>query len=136
MHSFECIFYIQLLLVGNVGKKCHLASSLDSYGELSLVKSAGAGNAAGKNLCSLGDELSELGNVLVINFGYLVLAEDANLLSSVHRTEGTLRIISFHFVSPKPFRLTISILLLNAVSLAKEGRDFFFLYIRREDPRR
>ncbi len=89
-------------LVRYVGKKCHLACSLDSYGELSLVKSAGAGNTSGEDLCSLGNELSELSNILVINSINLVLAEDANLLSSVHRTEcGTLRIVSLHLNSPK-----------------------------------
>ncbi len=85
------------LLVGNVGEKCHLACSLNSYGELSLVKSASAGNTSGEDLCSLGNELSELSNILVIDLVYLILAEDANLLSSVHRTEGgTLSIVSIH----------------------------------------
>jgi hypothetical protein len=72
-----------LLLVGNVGEKCHLACSLDSYGELSLVKSAVAANTSGKDLSSLGNELSELSYVLVINVRNLILAEDANFLSSV-----------------------------------------------------
>lgn len=83
------------VLVGYVGEKCHLASSLDSYGELSLVESAGAGNTSGKDLSSLGNELSELSYVLVINSVNLILTEDANLLSSVVRTEGTRRIIHF-----------------------------------------
>ena len=84
-------------LVRYVGEKCHLASSLDSYGELSLVKSAVAANTSGEDLSSLGNELSELCYILVINIGYLVLAEDANLLSSVHRAKsGTLSIVSIH----------------------------------------
>ena len=83
-------------LVGHVGKKSHLSSSLDSGGELSLVKSAGAGYASGEDLCSLGNELSELCNILVINAVYLVLTEDTNLLSSVHGTEGALCIVSIH----------------------------------------
>ena len=86
-----------LILVGYVGKKCHLASSLNSYGELSLVKSAGAGNTSGENLSSLGNKLSEFSGILVIDVRYLILTEDANLLSSVHRTEsGTLCIVSIH----------------------------------------
>ena len=94
----ECFhFLLHLLLVGNVGEKCHLASSLDSYRKLSLMKSAVAGNTSGEDLSSLGNELSELSNILVINLGYLVLTEDANLLSSVHRAEGTLCIVSIHF---------------------------------------
>ena len=89
---------LKVQLVGNVGEKCHLASSLDSYCELSLVKSAVAGNTSGEDLSSLGNELSEFCYILVIDLGYLVLAEDANFLSSVSRTEcGTLCIVSIHF---------------------------------------
>ena len=84
-------------LVRNVGKKCHLASSLDSYGELSLVKSAVAGNTSGEDLCSLRDELSELSGILVVDIVHFILAEDANLLSSVLGVERrTLIIVSFH----------------------------------------
>ena len=61
------------LLVRNVRKKCHLASSLDSYGELSLVKSAVARNTSGENLRTLGNELSKLSYVLVINLCNLIL---------------------------------------------------------------
>ena len=83
------------ILVGNVGEKCHLACSLDSYSELSLVKSTVAGNTSGENLSSLRGELSKLSDILVIDLGNLILAEDANLLSSVTLTEcGTL--IVFH----------------------------------------
>ena len=61
------------------------------------MKSAVAANTSGEDLCSLRDELSELSNVLVIDLGNLVLAEDANLLSSVARTEATALIfVSFH----------------------------------------
>ena len=88
-------------LVGNVGKKSHLTSSLNCNGELSLVKSAVAAYTSGEDLCSLRDELSELCNVLVIDLGYLVLAEDANLLSSVVRTESSaLGIVLFHYDNP------------------------------------
>ena len=61
------------------------------------MKSTSAGYTSGEDLCSLGNELSELSYVLVIDTVYLVLAEDTNLLSSVHGTEvGTGRIVSFH----------------------------------------
>ncbi len=79
------------ILVGYVGEQGHLSCPLDSYVELSLVESTGAGYTSGQYLCSLGDELSELCYVLVINAVYLVLAEDAYLLSSVHGTEGRTR---------------------------------------------
>jgi len=84
-------------LVGNVGKKRHLTSSLDCNGKLSLVKSAVAGNTSGEDLRSLGNELSELCGILVIDIVHLILAEDANLLSSVLGVERrTLIIVSFH----------------------------------------
>ena len=60
---------------------------------MSLMKSASAGNTSGEDLCALGDELSELCNILVFDSVYLVLAEDANFLSSVLGTEVTGRII-------------------------------------------
>ena len=61
------------------------------------MKSAVAANTSGENLCSLRNELSKLRYVLVIDFSYLVLTEDANLLSSVVRAKcGTLCIVSFH----------------------------------------
>ena len=65
------------------------------------MKSTCAGNTSGKDLRSLGNELSKLSGILVINVCNLVLTEDANLLSSVHRTEGgTLCIVLFHLNSP------------------------------------
>ena len=61
------------------------------------MKSAVAGYTSGEDLSSLGNELSELSYVLVIDVRNLILAEDANLLSSVVRTEcGTLSIVSIH----------------------------------------
>ena len=98
------VFFLNIILVGNIGKKCHLTCSLDSGGELSLVKSAGTGYASGEDLCSLGSELSELSNILVINLSNLVLTEDANLLSSMVLTEcGTLSIFIFHDKSKVTF---------------------------------
>ena len=95
---FSIVLKQLYVLVGYVGQKCHLTCSLNCNGKLSLVKSAGAGNTSGENLSSLGNKLSELSYVLVINAVYLVLTEDANLLSSVHRTEsGALCIVSIHF---------------------------------------
>ena len=113
-------------LVGYVGEKCHLSCSLDSYVELSLVKSASAGYTSGEDLSSLGDELSELSYVLVINAVNLVLTEDANLLSSVHGTEvGAGRIVSFHLDS-QTF-LTHGFCIASViVSLITNGRDCVF----------
>ena len=89
---------INYQLVGYVGEKCHLASSLNSSSKLSLVKSAVAGYTSGEDLSSLGNELSELCYVLVIDVRNLILAEDANLRSSVVLAGcGTLSIVSIHF---------------------------------------
>ncbi len=102
MRSLFC-----LGLVAHVGQKSNLTSTLDSGVELVLVLCTGAGNAAGKDLCALGDELSQLRNVLVIDAVNLVRTEDANLLFSVVRTEGTrIIVVSFHRKKPKPFWLT------------------------------
>ena len=120
-------------LVGHVGKKSHLSSSLDCYGKLSLVKSTSTGYASGKDLSSLGDELSELSYVLVVNSLNLILAEDANLLSSVHRTEGALILVSIHLNSP--FNLSDSRFLYCSLVVSLANEDGFPL-IRREDHRR
>ena len=65
------------------------------------MKSASAGYTSGEDLSSLRSELSELSNILVINIIYLILAEDANFLSSVVLAEcGTLIFVSFHFGKP------------------------------------
>ena len=91
---------------------------LDSYGKLTLVKSASAGNTSGKDFSSLRYELSELCNVLVINSLNLILAEDANLLSSVHRTEGgALGIVSIHLNSPLTFPTHVFYISPGVVSL-------------------
>ena len=68
-------------LVGNVGEKCSLTSTLDSGVELALMLSTGSGNAAGKNLSALTDELSQLAGFLVIDVIDFVCAEYANLFS-------------------------------------------------------
>ena len=65
------------------------------------MKSAVTGNTSGENLCSLGDELSKLSYILVIDLAYLILAEDTNLLSSVVLAKsGTLSIVSIHLNYP------------------------------------
>ena len=61
------------------------------------MKSAVTGNTSGEDLRSLGNELSELCYILVVDLAYLILTEDANLLSSVVLTKsGTLSIVSIH----------------------------------------
>ncbi len=51
------------------------------------MKSAVAANTSGEDLSSLGNKLSELSYILVIDSLNLILTEDANLLSSVAGTE-------------------------------------------------
>lgn len=84
-------------LIANVRKQSNLTGALDSRVQLALVLCTSAGNTTGKDLCTLGNELSQLCNILVINGVDLVYAENANLLFSVHRTEGTrILVVSFH----------------------------------------
>ena len=68
-------------LILNVRHDSELASSLDSYGKLSLVLSTVTGDAAGKNLSSLGNKLLKLCCVLVID-NVVFTTENANLLTS------------------------------------------------------
>ena len=65
------------------------------------MKSAVAAYTSGEDLSSLRNKLSELSDILVVDAVNLVLAEDANLLSSMVLTEcGTLCIVSFHLNDP------------------------------------
>ena len=99
------------------------------------MKSASAGNASGENFCSLGNELSEFSNILIINACNLILAEDTNLLSSVHRTEvRALSIVSFHFDSPLTFPTHVFDVSSVIVSLVTKGQSD--PKIRREGSRR
>ena len=69
---------------------------------------ASAGDAAGKDLRTLGDILPETGGVLVVDILRLLHAEHADLfLSAVRAERSALRIVSVHL--EQPFRLTISI---------------------------
>ena len=84
-------------LFGNVGQQRDGTRALDGDGELTLVTGTGAGHTAGKDLGALRNELSQLRNILVINAVNLVYTEDANLLLSVYRAEGTcIFVISVH----------------------------------------
>ena len=86
------------------------------------MKSTSSGYTSGEDLSSLGNELSKLSYVLVINTVNLVLTEDANLLSSVHRTEGgTGRIVSFHLDS-QTFLTHDFYIAFATVSLGANGR--------------
>ena len=98
------------------------------------MKSTVAGYTSGENLCSLRGELSKLSDILVIDSLNLILAEDANLLSSVHRTEGgALGIVSIHLNSPLTFPTHVFYIASAVVSLTeKDGRSDF----RRGDLRR
>ena len=62
-----------------------MTCSLNSDGQLTLVKSAGAADSSGKDLCALAYALLESGNVLVIDVLDLVCAELANLSVSLIR---------------------------------------------------
>lgn len=89
-------------LILNVRHNSELTSTLDSYGELSLMLCAVTGNAAGKNLSSLGNELLKLCCILIIN-NVVLTTENANLLTSADSALslsgafGTLCLYDCHF---------------------------------------
>lgn len=81
-----------------------MARALDSYSELALMLCAGTGDSSRKDLCALGDILSQAGYILVIDLVDMIGAELADLLASAHC--GTVRLgrvsfglLSIHFVS-------------------------------------
>ena len=69
-------------LFAYVGQKSDVTGAFDRRLELSLMLRAGSADAAGKNLAVLADELAELSDVLVVDIGDLVLAENANFSSA------------------------------------------------------
>ena len=81
-------------LVAYVGKQSDNAGTLDGAGQLTLMLCAGAGNAAGKDLGTLRNELSQLSSILVIDFGYFIHAECANFTSGL--SVGSVILFSFH----------------------------------------
>ena len=62
---FDWVDYLRL--VADVGHQSNVTSTLDSHGQCALMESAGAGNTAGNDLCTLRDVLTQTGNVLVID---------------------------------------------------------------------
>ena len=63
-----------------------------------------AGNAAGKNLCTLGDKLAKTRNILIIDSFHTVNTEMANLFTgfSVHCS---VVLLVFHFNKPPIYRM-------------------------------
>jgi len=71
--------------VADVRQESDLTGSLDGNGDLTLMLCAAAGDAAGQDLASLADELSQAGNILIVKLFDLVGAEQTNFLSlAVH----------------------------------------------------
>ena len=71
----------RMLSVADVGQKCDLTGALDCYSELSLMTCARACDTAGKDLRSVRSELSELGDILVVDLLNLIDAESANFFA-------------------------------------------------------
>jgi len=77
--------------IADVRHKSHMASTLDSNGQLALMESASAGDAAGNDFGTLADVFAQAGQILVINVINAVNAEGANLLAAtMHRTRRTI----------------------------------------------
>ena len=85
--------------VGNVGQECNLTCALDGGSQLTLMLCTSSGDSSGKNLAALGNELSELCGILIVDISNLALAEYANLFSlAVILISGTLLNISLDVV--------------------------------------
>ena len=76
---FDWVDYLRL--VADVGHQSNVTSTLDSHGQCALMESAGAGNTAGNDLCTLRDVLTQTGHVLVIDGVDTIDTEAANLLA-------------------------------------------------------
>ena len=68
--------------VAHVGQQRNMARTLDGDGQLTLMESAGTGNAAGNDLRALGNVLAQAGDVFIVNVVDTVHAEAANLLAA------------------------------------------------------
>ena len=76
--------------IADVRHKSHMASTLDSNGQLALMESASAGDAAGNDFGTLADVFAQAGQILVINAVDAINAEAANLFAAaMHRTRRT-----------------------------------------------
>ena len=84
--------------VADIRQESHLTCALNGDRQLTLMQCAGARHAAGQDLRTLGNELTQLCGILVIDHSDLVRAENADLLSSAvcAGTEGTLIFSSIH----------------------------------------
>ena len=83
-----------------------MTRSLDSGRQLSLMICAGTGHTAGKDLSSLRHALSQLSDILEINFIDSVNTECTNLLAaSLHRPSG-----SFHDTNPPYLKTVVGVM--------------------------
>jgi hypothetical protein len=77
--------------IADVRHKSHMTSALDSNGQLALMESASAGDAAGNDFGTLADVFAQAGQILVINAVDAINAEAANLFAAaMHRTRRTI----------------------------------------------
>ena len=86
------LFLVRSIL--DVRHQGHVAGSLDRDSQSSLMLRAVAGDAARKDLASLGDILLQLRGILVIDLIVLLAAEHADLLASVHGSAAASRSIA------------------------------------------
>ena len=82
-----------------IRKQSDVARSLDCSGQRSLMLRAGSGDAAGKNLSSLGNVLSERRNILIINRLRVLRAENTDLSSSAHPAARSSASLAFRLIT-------------------------------------
>ena len=108
--SFESSFYrkikeksiglLFLVLVVGIGQKCNLTSSLNGFGQFSLMLCTSAGNASGKNFTTLGNVFTQGGDIFVINCFHFINAKRTNFSSGLSGSEASL----FFHESLPPFK--------------------------------
>ncbi len=70
----------------DVGQKCDLTSGLNCRCQCPLVLSTNAAHTAGHDLAAFGDELTQLGSILIVNMFSLVNAELADFTPGLSGT--------------------------------------------------
>jgi len=76
------------------GQQRNITSELDCFSQFSLMIRTGTGNPARGNLATLGDEVTQRTDILVIDRGLLVSTETANLATAITPTRPTTGTIS------------------------------------------
>ena len=115
------------------GKQGANSCTLDCGGKLALVLCTGTRHSAGHNLSAFGNEFLQTVYVLIVNFSYLFLTENADTSSGhffIILFRGNRRLIFFHKNTPYNFQnleryIAVVVKRLQACPLSAVGRGGF-----------